>query len=127
MSESFTNGSEQAKTQGDQRRIHLDSTGMTSSYSNTCQVASTKEEVILNFGLNQSWEQGQQEMRIALTNRIILSPFAAKRLAMLLGTVVQQYEHQHGVLDLSQPSVDTSKPTADRNNGVARTTPQAMK
>jgi len=98
MSHSTTNGSEQ-KVHTEQRRIVFDSTGAATSYANTCHVGSTKEEIILHFGLNQAWEQGKQDVRVQVTNRIILSPFAAKRLALLLGAVVQQYERQFGVLD----------------------------
>ncbi|MBI4002986.1 MAG: hypothetical protein HY348_14545, partial [Nitrospira defluvii] len=67
MTDARDSGGEPAKAQAEQRRIHLDSSGMASSYANTCHVASTKEEVILNFGLNQSWEQSQQDLRVQLT------------------------------------------------------------
>jgi len=40
--------------------------------------------VVLVFGINQSWERGQNKVAVQLTDRIILSPFAAKRLAALL-------------------------------------------
>ena len=96
---STTNGTEQAASQSDQRRIHLDGSRAATTYANTCHVGSTKEEIILHFGLNQAWEQGKQDVRVQVTNRIILSPFAAKRLALLLGAVVQQYERQFGALD----------------------------
>ena len=39
------------------------------------------EEVVLNFGVNQNWDRMQQEFEIELAHRIILSPFAAKRLS----------------------------------------------
>ena len=91
---------EQAQGKADQRRIVVDAAGAATNYANSCHVASTKEEIVLNFGLNQAWDQGQADLRVQVTNRIILSPFAAKRLALLLGAVVQQYEGQFGVLDL---------------------------
>jgi hypothetical protein len=105
-----TNGSNTTPIEAGQRRIRFDGTGVKNSYANTCHVATTKEEVILNFGLNQSWEQGQQEMQVQLTNRIILSPFAAKRLAVLLSSVMQQHEGRFGKLDLG-----AAKTTAARN------------
>ena len=103
------NGSQGDKTTAsDQRRIVVDSAGAATNYSNSCHVASTKEEIVLNFGLNQAWDQGQADMRVQVTNRIILSPFAAKRLALLLGAVVQQYERQFGALDHTAPAVASS-------------------
>jgi hypothetical protein len=94
--------------------MRLDSSNVTSSYANTCYASSTKEEVVLNFGLNQSWERGQKDMQVQLTNRIILSPYAAKRLVLLLTAVMQQHEARFGPLDVSggaapaQPAAESS-------------------
>ncbi|HQR14653.1 MAG TPA: DUF3467 domain-containing protein [Nitrospira sp.] len=95
---------EQAQGKADQRRIVVDAAGAATNHANSCHVASTKEEIVLNFGLNQAWDQGQADLRVQVTNRIILSPFAAKRLALLLGAVVQQYERQYGALDHTAPA-----------------------
>lgn len=112
MTNSHTDGSDKAQGQAEQRRIHLDSSRAATSYANTCHVASTKEEIVLNFGLNQSWDHGQQDIQVQLTNRIILSPFAAKRLALLLDNVIKQYEARFGTMDVGvlQPAPD--KPAA---------------
>ena len=66
--------------------------------------ASTREEVILLFGTNQSWKGAQDEVGVSLSNRVILNPYAAKRLAILLGGVVSAYEQRFGA-----PGVDPSK------------------
>jgi hypothetical protein len=73
---------------------------MKSAYANVCNVSSTREEVVLLFGVNQAWNRGQKELTIQLTDRIIVSPFAAKRLSMLLGAVVKEYENRFGALDI---------------------------
>jgi len=39
------------------------------------------------FGMNQAWNRGQKEVTIQLTDRIVISPYAAKRLTMLLSGV----------------------------------------
>ena len=65
---------------------------MKSAYANVCNVSSTREEVVMLFGVNQAWNRGQKEVTIQLTDRIIISPYAAKRLSMLLGSVVKEYE-----------------------------------
>ena len=71
---------------------------MASTYANVCNVSSTQEEVTLLFGTNQTWHTGQQELAILLSNRIILSPFAAKRLSLLLNNIMSQYEARFGAL-----------------------------
>jgi len=80
--------------------ITWDTSNLKSAYANVCNVSSTREEVILNFGVNQAWERGMKQMEIELTNRIILSPFAAKRMSMMLSKLIDEYESRHGKLDL---------------------------
>lgn len=65
-------------------RIRLDTSELKSSYCNVCNATATPEEVVLNFGLNQSWDRGDGDYNIALHHRIILSPFAARRLQKIL-------------------------------------------
>lgn len=85
--------------------IRWDDSNLKSSYANVCNVSSTREEVVLVFGINQAWERGQAELLVQLTDRIILSPFAAKRLAVLLNNVVREYESRFGELkiDMRRP------------------------
>src|SRR5574342_568041 len=80
--------------------IRWDDSSLKSSYANVCNVSSTREEVVLVFGINQAWERGQSEVKVQLTDRIILSPFAAKRLAELLSRVMREYESRFGVMHL---------------------------
>ncbi len=79
-------------------KIRWDDTAMKSSYANVCNVASTREEVVLLFGVNQAWQAGQPEIPIQLTDRIIMSPFVAKRLSSLLDNVLKEYESRFGPL-----------------------------
>lgn len=73
---------------------------MKSSYANVCNVMSTREEVVLMFGVNQAWHSGQKDVTIQLTDRIILSPFAAKRLSVLLGNMIKQHEEGFGPINV---------------------------
>jgi hypothetical protein len=77
-------------------RVRWDDTNMKSSYANVCNVASTREEVVLLFGINQAWHSAQKEIPVQLTDRIILSPHAAKRLSALLDNVLREYETRFG-------------------------------
>lgn len=86
-------------------RIKWDDSKMSSAYANVCNVSSTREEVVLLFGVNQAWNRGQQEVTIQLTDRIIISPFAAKRLSMVLQGVVKEYENRFGQLDVDVGAV----------------------
>lgn len=69
-----------------------------SSYVNFANANSTREEVVLNFGLNTSWDRSQPEVEIELAHRIVMSPFAAKRLSDLLAKLITEYESRHGEL-----------------------------
>jgi len=101
---------EGAATQGaEQTRIKWDDSAMKSSYANVCNVTSTREEVVMLFGVNQAWNRGQKEVTIQLTDRIIISPYAAKRLATLLDGVVKEYEKRFGALDVEGPAAQPSK------------------
>jgi hypothetical protein len=83
--------------------VQFDVSNLQSSYANVCNVSSTREEVVLAFGVNNVWERGQANIQVQLTNRIVLNPFAAKRLASVLNRVVSEYESKFGTLkdDLS--------------------------
>lgn len=71
--------------------IRWTDSGIKNSYANSVNVSSTQEEIALNFGLNQTWEQPHQEIHIELTNRV-LNPRTAKREAILPLAMIQQYE-----------------------------------
>jgi hypothetical protein len=93
-------GAENTAAVGGTRKIHWDDSNMRSVYSNVCNVAGTREEVVLLFGMNQAWHSGQAEVTIQLADRIVLSPFVAKRLSMLLNNVMQDYESKYGNLKI---------------------------
>src|SRR6266571_2322055 len=82
--------------------VKWDDTNMRSSYANVCNVASTREEVTLLFGTHENWHSAQKEVSVRLSDRIILSPFAAKRLSMLIGNVVNEYEKRFGTLSIDR-------------------------
>ena len=85
-------------------KIRWDDSNMTSSYANVCNVTSTREEVVLFFGMNQNWHAGQDEVTIRLTDRVIMNPHAARRLMALLGNVLREYESRFGPLTEARPN-----------------------
>ncbi len=90
---------EEEPTESGGRRVKWDDQQLTTSYANVCNVSSTREEVTLLFGTNETG-LNKEEMRVRLTERIILSPYAAKRLAQVIGNVMAEYEKRFGPLDI---------------------------
>ncbi len=83
---------------GDPQRIIWDDSRMETSYSNVCNVLGSREEITLLFGANQAWHAGQKEVKVMLSDRIVLNPHAAKRLGVLLERVLKEYESRFGEL-----------------------------
>jgi hypothetical protein len=79
-------------------KVKWDTAGLKSTYCNFVNATSTREEVVLNFGVNQNWDRMAGEVEIELGHRIILSPFAAKRLTDLLQKLMAEYENRYGEL-----------------------------
>ncbi len=76
---------------------------MATHFANVVNVQSTREQVDLFFGLNRTWNSGgDAQVTVDLANRIILTPFAAKRLLSVLGGVLREYEGRYGALDLDR-------------------------
>jgi len=89
--------------------VQFDVSNLQSSYANVCNVSSTREEVVLAFGANNVWERGQADIQVQLTNRIVLNPHAAKRLAAVLNRVVAEYESKFGTLkDDARPQANAA-------------------
>jgi hypothetical protein len=87
-----------AEQQRQQVKVRWNTQNLKSGYANFCNATSTREEVVLNFGINRSWERTPQAMDIELEHRIVLSPFAAKRLSALLSKLISEYETRYGEL-----------------------------
>ena len=82
----------------DVQKVVWDDSRMSTSYSNVCNVLGSREEITLLFGANQAWHSGQKEVKVLLSDRIVLNPYAAKRLSSLLNRVLGEYEARYGQL-----------------------------
>ena len=82
-------------------KVIWDDSQMKTSYVNVCNVLGTREEITLLFGTNQAWPGGQKEVKVLLSNRVVLNPYAAKRLLQLLQQGVKEYEARYGELTTS--------------------------
>lgn len=81
--------------------VNWDDSNMKTSYANVVNASSTREEVTLFFGTNLTWNPIEaKEFHVRLSDRIVLNPYAAKRLWILLGAILKQYESRFGSLNI---------------------------
>lgn len=82
-------------------RVVWDDSNMATAFANVINVLTTREEFTLLFGTNQTWNSlNSRDLTVRLSNRVVLSPYAAKRLATLLNVRVQEYESRFGTLNI---------------------------
>ena len=74
---------------------------MQTQFANVVNEQGTREQVDIYFGTNRTWnaESGGQ-VTVELSNRIILTPLAAKRLSTILANVLREHERRYGALEV---------------------------
>ncbi len=93
--------------------IVWDRANMRSTYANVINVTGDREEFSLVFGMNQSWGAERNEVKVQMTDRIIINPFSAKRLAKLLNDLIKDYESRYGTIH-----IETKQPTPAANRKI---------
>jgi len=94
-------GSNPAPAETIAAQVTWNDTEMRTEYANVVNVVNTREEFSLLFGLNSTWAHvAEQGFEVKLSNRLILTAFAAKRLQILLTDRIADYERRFGVLNL---------------------------
>jgi hypothetical protein len=81
-------------------KIKWNDDSMESTYANVCNVMGTREEMMLLFGTNKNWQGKEEEVEVILSQRIQLSPYAAKRLQIMLDMGLKEYEKRFGAITL---------------------------
>ncbi|HSG37409.1 MAG TPA: DUF3467 domain-containing protein [Paracoccaceae bacterium] len=84
-------------------KINWDDSEMQSLYANIGTATANREEFFLLFGTHQHWRgtrEETEEVGVKLANRIVMSPFAAKRLALILSQSIKAYEDQFGKIEI---------------------------
>jgi hypothetical protein len=79
-------------------QIEVEDSHVTASYANFCRVTGSPEELIIDFGLNPQ-PVGVPKSPIAVTQRVIVNYYTAKRLLHALSLSVQRHEAVFGVLE----------------------------
>ena len=99
--------------------VDWDDSEMTSTYANVVNASSTREEVTVFFGTNETWNPtAERKFHVSLANRVVLSPFAAKRLWVLLGAILGEYESRFGALPMDTAGIGAAKTGgAEKGNG----------
>ncbi|MGP0106159.1 DUF3467 domain-containing protein [Rhodoblastus sp.] len=83
-------------------KVHWDQSQMRTEFANVINVVSTREEFSLLFGINSTWSLAEGKgFEVKLSNRIVLTPFAAKRLHALLSERIAEYEAKNGALNIA--------------------------
>jgi hypothetical protein len=82
-------------------KVNWDDSKMATGFANVVNVLVTREELTLLFGMNQTWNTAEaKELTVQLSNRIVLTPYAAKRLLTLLSARMRDYETRVGPITL---------------------------
>ena len=108
-------GAGEGDAQPQQAKLQIRDAGAQTSYANFFLVTTTPEEVVLNFGINLLPPSREHELRVDISNRVVLGYISAKRLAITLSNVIQRYEAEHGVIevDARRRSSPGANPSAD--------------
>ena len=101
MAKSNENNKESA-AQAAMPSVNWDDSDMATSYANVVNAFSTREEFTLLFGTNQTWSLGPgKSVDIRLSNRMVMNPLVAKRLHLLMGRLLEEYENRYGPLEVT--------------------------
>lgn len=81
------------------KSVRWDDAKMASAFANVVNVLSTREEFALLLGTNRTWHVSEsEEVVVDLSHRILMTPYAAKRLLILLQNRIDDHEARFGAL-----------------------------
>ena len=93
--------------------LEIDESKLSSAYANFCRVLGTPEELIVDFGLN-SQPGGAPQTSVAVSQRIVMNHYTAKRLLAALHVALQRHEAVFGPVE-----TDVQKRAAAQQNRPA--------
>ena len=83
----------------EQPEVVWDDSKMATNFANVVNIQSSLEQLDICFGMNHTWNLGNEpRVRVELSNRVIMSPVAAKRLLNALERVLKEHERRYGEL-----------------------------
>lgn len=98
---------EQARDQTGQTKVRVvvDESQLQTCYANGFRPTASPEEVMIDFGMNKTRMTGEEDVPYEVLfkgdQRVIMSHYATKRLAIELSKVVRSYEQQFGEIELN--------------------------
>ena len=95
MADEFDNATERRKS-----RVEWKTDKMQTACANVVNIQGTREQIELFYGISHGLglETGETPLQVDVSNRMILTPYAAKRMHQLLTGVLREYESRHGTL-----------------------------
>lgn len=79
-----------------QRRVRMDTSNMKTAYCNFFAVHDNLNEVVLNFGYNQTLGSTQQNLQVQMLHQVILHPATARRVKDTLVALFQKRDASRG-------------------------------
>ncbi len=85
-----------------QIQLQIDDANTPCTYSTTVRVWGSAEEINLDFAGPIRPGNEPKTARLKIDQRLVLNPYAAKRLAIALSQAVGRYEQTYGTLELDE-------------------------
>ena len=98
--------SEEKKVASNEPEVVWNDTNMKSLYVNATNVVAGREEVMVLLGVNRAWKMNQEKVDVDLAERVVMTPFTAKRLAIMLGATLKAYEAKYGKIEIGLPEAN---------------------
>ncbi len=102
----------------EERKIIYNDSGIRSAHVNAFRATAVRGEIGLLFGAAGPGAGPDNEADVRVTNRIMLSPFVAKRLAVVLEGTVRSYERDYGPVGSDQPAIPARTPSPASSSPV---------
>lgn len=88
-----------AAGQQQQLNVVIDDDDAETVYTNNVRVSGSPEDITVELASNLK-QSGPTQARLVISHRIILNPWAAKRMSLALQQAVDRYEQTYGELEL---------------------------
>ena len=105
-----SNGPEESRPQ-----LAVDDSKAHTTYSSNCIINATPEEFVVGFARDVQSERGaKNSAMLTIESRIIMSPWAAKRLVIALARTLRTFEEVYGELEVDprKRALASAAPTA---------------
>lgn len=89
-----------------QPEVVWNDSNMKSLYVNATNVVGGREEIMMLLGLNQAWNMNQGKVKVDIAERVVMTPYTAKRLAIMLSATLKAYEAKFGQIDIGLQKKD---------------------